>query len=364
VPKPVVTADPITAFAPLVHLHSREDLWPVTAETFLANSWLGWAHDDGCDDWVPDGSHVEAPGSVAAAKGSFDPAKLSGPAPYEHVPADGRCRDQRGAPFRASDHTRPFDVRGRPARLGAREGFYLDLADRLRSGTRRVREEGEQTVFGPLPAYYERHEEKAAGGPGFRVTYWFFYALSRPPGPATATQSLVHEGDWERISVLIAAGEQPGQYVPVSVRYHAHDGSRDVPWTAVKRVGTAGADDSTHPVVFSARRSHASYWRAGKYENVLVLGGRRRFGVFDDAIACPRCPQWRTWESLLDARAQPWYGYGGAWGAVGSDMGFTGPLGPSRYKTQGLSPSPDNTVRQAPAPVATAAAVPTPAPTP
>jgi hypothetical protein len=333
VPAPIVTADPITAFAPLVHLHSREKLWPVTAETFLDNSWLGWSHDDGCADWVPDGSHLDEPDGVAAAKGRFDPAKLSGPAPYEHVPADEDCRDKGGAPFKASDHTRPYDTKGPPARLGTREGFYLDLDDRMRGGTRHVYEEPGlglgQSVYAPLPVYYERADEKVDGRPGFRVTYWIFYALSQPPRPAT--EHFVHEGDWERISVLVAAGEEPGQYLPVSVRYHAHDRSRHVPWVTAKRVGTAGSDELTHPVVFSARGSHASYWRAGRFENVFVLGGRRHFAVFDDAIACPRCPQWRTWESLLSAKDQPWYGFGGSWGALGASETSTGRTGPSHY---------------------------------
>jgi hypothetical protein len=343
--QPIVTGDPVTAFAPLVHLHSREELWPISADTFLKNSWLGWAHDDGCPDWVPGDKHLEAPRQDAKAKGEFDVSRLAGPAPYAHAPADADCGDAAKPVVAASDHSRPYD-KHRPPGLSRREGFYLDLDDRFRGGTRRVRHESAQDVFGPSPVYYERVEESTPDGPGLRITYWLFYGLSRPPGSAVATRYLVHEGDWERVSVLLARGKDPGQYLPVSVRYHAHDGSRDLPWSAVKRVGAAGALEATHAVVFSARGSHASYWRAGRYENVFVAAGRRRFAVFDSAVACPKCPQWHTWEQLVDARVQPWYGFGGAWGAVGSDMGFTGPLGPSTYKTEGRSPSPEVTVRR------------------
>lgn len=351
-PELVTTADPIAAFAPLVHLHSREDLWPMSAERFLAHSWLGFAHDDGCRDWVPGGRHLAAPRDDAAAKGKFDPARLAGPNPYVHYNATARCRDSTSRPFKASDHTRPFDRKERPRGLGEREGFYLDLDDRYRGGTRAVKHESGHDVLGRIPVYYQKESERVDDQPALRITYWFFYGLSRPPGKEVATRQLVHEGDWERISVLLVLGERTGDYSPTSVRYHAHDGSRDIPWNAVKRVGTGGSDPSTHPVVFSARGSHASYWKSGRYENVFRLRGRRRFAVYDDAIACPRCPQWRTWESLRSVR-QPWYGFGGAWGAVGSNMGFTGPLGPSRYKSGGLSPSPADTVSQAPSPLAT-----------
>jgi hypothetical protein len=64
--------------------------------------------------------------------------------------------------------------------------------------------------------------------------------------------------------------------------------------------------------VFSARGSHASFARAGKYATPFRTGDRELLIVEDDAIACPRCPQRRTWENLKDARAQPWYGFGGS----------------------------------------------------
>jgi hypothetical protein len=77
---------------------------------------------------------------------------------------------------------------------------------------------------------------------------------------------------------------------------------------------------------------------------------RGRFDIVkveDDAIACPACPLWFTWQRLVDATKEPWYGFGGAWGRVGSAPEFTGPLGPSRYKTQGLSPAPETALQKA-----------------
>jgi hypothetical protein len=169
-----------------------------------------------------------------------------------------------------------------------------------------------------------------------------FYGLSQPPGPGLVTPQLVHEGDWEAISVLLLRDRRKRHtYRPLSVRYNFHNEQRVVPWFAVKRAaggsatyGSAPLKRLTHPVVYSSRSSHASYWRAGKHRNRIrsAGSGKTLFEVDDDTMACPDCPQWETWRNVVNARTQPWYGFGGAWGAVGPMGGTTGPLGPSRHK--------------------------------
>jgi len=348
----VATVSPETAFAPLVHLDAHEPAYPMSVEHFLENSWLMWAHD-GCPDYsVALRRHVDRPQSQREKIiGDFERARLAGPAAYTHTPtAKSGCREQRMS-FPADAHTRAFDTKNRPAGLPAKEGFHLDLWDARRRGDRRTTREGAQHLLKATPVYFERSEELHDGRRDLRITYWFFYGLSIPPGPASLTKYVAHEGDWERVSVLLRRGASVGQYIPVSARYHYHDERRDVPWHAVDRIAV-GPDPPTHPVVFSARGSHASYPRAGRYENVFKPGGRRRFAVSDIAKGCPRCPQWRTWQRLTDARAQPWYGFGGAWGKAGSIGGTTGPLGPSRFKIRGLSPAPETTLDTGGPPVA------------
>lgn len=350
--KAITTSDPVTAFAPLVNLHVRERAWPMSAEAFLRGSWLVWAHDD-CPDWLPRAErHVARASEQQDQLGQFELGRLAGPAAYAHPPADGSCAEGGGRPVPADAHTRPYDTGGRPSGVDVQEGWVLDLDDDARTPKPDVSDEGPQRVLNGVPVYYEVHPPLAADAQEVRITYWLFYGLSQPPGPSAATQFLVHEGDWERISVLLRRGATRDDYVPVSVRYHAHDGNRDVTWGAVRRSAAAGAVDATHPLVYSARGSHASYWRAGSYENVFAPGGRRQFAVRDTAIACPDCPQWRTWEQLVDAQVQPWYGFGGAWGQLGGMAGTTGPLGPSSYKADGASPSPTRTAQLAAGPSA------------
>ncbi|MDP9134021.1 MAG: hypothetical protein M3N56_04240, partial [Actinomycetota bacterium] len=47
--------------------------------------------------------------------------------------------------------------------------------------------------------------------------------------------------------------------------------------------------------------------------------------------SCGDCVPWETWRSLSDARKELWYGFGGAWGQVGSTSTTTGPLGPHQF---------------------------------
>ena len=57
---------------------------------------------------------------------------------------------------------------------------------------------------------------------------------------------LGHEGDWERVVVLLSPSLQPR-----AVRYHQHEGSQLVPWASVPF-------EQDHPVAFAAAGTHAS----------------------------------------------------------------------------------------------------------
>ncbi len=360
----VTTANPVTAFAPLVHIHSEEDLLPMEVEAFLRNSWLMWSHDRCPDYSITLAAHLKrADAQRGQIMGQFARRRLGSADPHRHVPATKGCSDARRPVVSANQHTRPFDAdKARDARdatsrvdgLSEKEGFYLDLWDEKRKGADRnahVVKEGAQQVLRGVPMFYEQDDERIEGKPGTRITYWFFYGQSQPPG-GRPTRFVTHEGDWERISVLLLKLPRRDQYRPVSARYHFHDENRVVPWRSVRLVGSGGPEPATHPVVYSAKRSHASFPRAGSYESVFRVRGRRQFAVRDEAIACPECPIWRTWEDFADARIQAWYGFGGAWGQVGTMMGTTGPLGPSPFKIGPRSPSPEN-VASAQPPAAT-----------
>ena len=324
--EPVETTQPVRTFAPLVSLHSDEPSGPWTAEEFLRASQLSWALRD-----CPQAQR--AFGGLATKK---QWSKL-GSGAYKQAADCGQ-----GDVYSSRDHTRPFDKRrtfddGRRA-LSGREGFYVDLPDNLRKRKLSTQRNGDQLVLKSSPVYYERHAE----GGDVRLTYWFFYPFSFPTG---TNEKIGHEGDWERVSVLIHE-TAPGSWTPLSAQFHAHSGSVDVAWADVRKA----PDESgrpTHPRAYAAKGSHATYRRGGKYLQVLSTGNHKILAVKDDARACPQCPLWFTWERLVNAEEQPWYGFGGAWGKVGGAPDFTGPLGPSIRKTVGgKGPSPETALQQ------------------
>ena len=333
VTEPVTSLDPARDFAPLVHLHSRDEWLPMSAEDFIDNSILKWSNRPRCPD------ELMAAGKRVPDKrlGDLDPAALGeGPAAYRRSPDAPDCDPDTDDPvsFLAHELTRPYSATGRSKRLPIQQGMFLDLVDAQRRGSRAVSREGPQKLLRDVPVYVDRVDAKVGRRPGLRLTYWLFYGFSEPPGPHGLTRLISHEGDWERISVLLRRGREPDQYVPISVRFHFHNEQRDLPWSAVKVASSTGPRPMapTHPIVYSARGSHASFWRAGEYESEFNRGGRRHFAVDDEAIACPDCPQWQTWRLVRNVRDEPWYGFGGAWGKVSGSGDTTGPLGPSAYK--------------------------------
>ena len=121
--------------------------------------------------------------------------------------------------------------------------------------------------------------------------------------------NVLHEGDWERITVYLDEADPEGS-PPASVGYYRHSTNTFKKWDGVVK------DGGTHPFAFSAIGSHASLPTPG-------------FGFID--VGDPDGPHWRTWEDLASIVEQPWYGFGGAWGRVGKVRDSTGPLGPGAH---------------------------------
>jgi hypothetical protein len=124
--------------------------------------------------------------------------------------------------------------------------------------------------------------------------------------------NVLHEGDWERITVYLDPANPEGA-PPAAVAYYRHSTNTFRKWADVKK------DTRTHPVVYSAIGSHASLPSAD-------------FGFID--VGDPDGPRWRTWareNGVVPITEQPWYGFGGAWGRVGRVRDATGPLGPGAH---------------------------------
>jgi hypothetical protein len=349
---PTAVREVVATYAPLVVLHADDKLRPASADWFVARSELRWATGRGLDG--------EA---VPEASGDIDAARLGAASadPY---------RFQR---YVASALTRPLDDhaarRGDPP---LEQGFFLRLRkEAFARGDKGA--SSDPSVYSGSTVYWDYDEDAKAitywlfypgsspplgilrageqigtrGPPTDAVPAELeaadaaakleefqraYPGLALEAEPTTRTRGLgdviqrlsvvaegvrallreddvLHEGDWERITVYLDQADLEGA-PPASVGFYRHSTNTFKKWQGVEK------QDGTHPVAYSAIGSHASLPTPG-------------FGFID--VGDPDGPRWRTWEDLAGIADQPWYGFGGAWGRVGKVRDSTGPLGPGAH---------------------------------
>jgi hypothetical protein len=321
---PVVTQQPVRAFAPLVRLHAAEDRYPLSAEDFVQHSMLTWGIE-GCP--------VE---QIAQGRSWPDPnvhghpwtrsRRLGGERPYTFEPPAEDCDRRFSRSHATMEHTRPYDA-GRDPELRPDEGFFLDITTHRYGGRRALaRDRGRRSLLG-VPVYFDRRPERVGGDRALRIEYWWLFAFTDSPAD-TGLPS--HEGGWERVSVLLRRVGRH-RYLPDSARFHVHGRTHDVPWSDIALAGDSErASGPAHPVVYSARGSHVPI-PAGGGDPWEAHAEGRRVELREETRACSLCPRWRTWERLLPVREQPWWGYGGGWGIAYEGDRTSGPLGPSPH---------------------------------
>lgn len=293
------TGAPAATFAPMVALDARERWFPMSAEWFVNHSVLWWSMNLGCPDRiVAIGKRLER----SSGSRTLDPRRLGRHNTYTRSDSPSDCRFVPSPRFKATQHTRPFDIKEDPLELPETEGFYLDLEDKFRVGPR-PREDGSRSAVPPtVPVYADAHAEQVDGEPGMRISYWMLYGRHQPNHGFDARYwEPAHEGDWERFDVLLQHEPGSGGYTPVAVSARADGRRRQIAWDDLVLVG------ETHPLL-----------DAGRWTHELVPASKE----------CRGCIHWRTSRNVEALAKQPWYGYGGAWGDFYRTGASTGPIGP------------------------------------
>jgi Vacuolar protein sorting-associated protein 62 len=178
---------------------------------------------------------------------------------------------------------------------------------------------------GKAPAITYAHIAHQVGRPGLAVQYWFFWYFNQ--------FNDLHEGDWEGMQITFEASTPRGALVegPSEMILFQHAGGERADWEDSKV-----EKEGTHPVVYPAAGSHATFYDS----TVYVQNGQNGSGVGCD----------NTSEPLREVRVHPvaiptfptttgrfkWLTYFGHWGQKekGYNNGPTGPL----TKTQWLEP--------------------------
>jgi hypothetical protein len=209
--------------------------------------------------------------------------------------------------------------------FGMGKAFYIDFpGDGFKPGC--IFEEDYQRYNDGRNAVVYAHIATQDGEPDkLAVQYWFFWYYNR--------YNNLHEGDWEGIQLMFDVGTvaEALQTRPSSIGYSQHFGGEIAGWGDSPDTKLELVD--THPVVFPALGSHASY-----FEPALYLGrsGSQGFGCDDTQDATRRLEP--DVVLLPDEVTDPndplaWLMFEGLWGEqrFGAFSGATGPITKSRW---------------------------------
>jgi hypothetical protein len=202
---------------------------------------------------------------------------------------------------------------------GRGEGFHLNLpGDPLGNTCVYARDFAKLKREGKAPAATYAHIAREAGHPGFAVQYWFFWYFNQ--------FNDLHEGDWEGMQVTFPYASGPRQALeegPDEIALFQHAGGEKASWDSGKV-----EKEGTHPVVYPAAGSHATFYDSAVY----IQNGRRGSGVGCDNTTSPH-RRVALRPILVPTRPGPrsrfaWLTYEGRWGQ--KEKGFNnGPTGPA-----------------------------------
>jgi hypothetical protein len=185
-------------------------------------------------------------------------------------------------------------------------------------------------VAGKAPAITYAHIATEPGYTGLVVQYWFFYYFNQ--------FNDVHEGDWEGMQIAFDADtpEQALDEGPSQIALFQHGSSENPGGERADWDDTKVQKDGTHPIVYPAAGSHATFYD----EAIYVENGQKGSGLGCDDSSSPHIraephPVVVPTESPQGTEFQ-WLSFLGHWGQ--REKGFNnGPTGPVAKK-QWLEP--------------------------
>ncbi len=126
------------------------------------------------------------------------------------------------------------------------------------------------------------------------LQYWFFYYYN----DKALLGSGRHEGDWELVQFRINANGEPD-----AATYSQHTNGESAGWAEVEM---EQAPEGPVPVVYSARGSHACYFRPGTYKQAPIVPDYN-----DD-----KGPRVRPQLNVITDTDPAWIGWPGRWGST------------------------------------------------
>jgi hypothetical protein len=210
---------------------------------------------------------------------------------------------------------------------GQGDDYYLDLRGHPRGDTCvYARDFRDLVAGGKAPVATYARVVREPGRPGLAVQYWFFWYFNE--------FNDLHEGDWEGMQLVFGDAGSPEEALrqePTEMILFQHAGGERAQWDAAKV-----EKDGTHPIVYAAAGSHATFYSSAVY----VENGEHGSGLGCDNTAEPLRelrPRPVLLPDVVPERGEfAWLSYTGHWGE--REKGFNnGPTGPVT-KTQWSQP--------------------------
>jgi hypothetical protein len=206
---------------------------------------------------------------------------------------------------------------------GLGEGFHLNLpGDPLGDTCVYARDFAKLKREGKAPAAAYAHIARQAGHSGFVLQYWFFWYFNQ--------FNDLHEGDWEGMQITFPHAAGPRRALaegPSEIALFQHAGGEKAEWGSGKV-----EKEGTHPVVYPAAGSHATFFDSAIY----IQNGRNGSGVGCDNTTAPhrkiavRPILVPTHPGLRSRFA--WLDYEGRWGQKEASFN-NGPTGPATKRS-------------------------------
>ena len=229
-----------------------------------------------------------------------------------------RLRRQRNA----SSSTRPPP----PTSPGSGQKYHLNLPGSPLGDTCVYAKDFAQLKReGKAPPVTYAHIARQKGRPGLAVQYWFFWYFNQ--------FNDLHEGDWEGMQVVFESSDPPRRCAKARAK------SASSSTAAARRPNWSDGKvekEGTHPVVYPAAGSHATFYEPAVY----IQNGRKGSGVGCDNTSAPLR---RVVVHPIQVPTHPgphgrfaWLTYEGRWGQWEKSFN-NGPTGP-QTKTRWLEP--------------------------
>lgn len=200
---------------------------------------------------------------------------------------------------------------------GLRDGWYLDYEGKVLDDTCVYARAFEKLLGeGRAPAITYAHVAREPNHDGFALQFWFFWYFNQ--------FNDLHEGDWEGMQLSFESNTTEGalEEEPSEIIVFQHAGGERAEWEDGKV-----QKEGTHPVVYPAAGSHATF-----YDSSVYLGnGQNGSGVGCDNTSEPlrelKLRPVLLPETAPEEGAFQWLSYRGRWGE--REKGFNnGPTGP------------------------------------